>query len=331
MAVLRSFLPRETFPAVLMASAAGLLGLLLSLGLGALVGNFYQHQLEQRFAAVAGERAQDMQVGFQAHAADLDGVRRFFMNGDHVTQREFAGYVRGLTRPALSYAWVPRISHAERQAFEAAVRRDGIADFRVRQRAEDGALIPAAVRDLYYPLLFNESELVRDPRILGLDLAGLPGRLETLQRAERNGGVAASGVLRFVSRQAVEAAGEGGIILATPVYRDGERLQGFVIAAFSLRQLLHEQESGDAALNLSLELQDRSGLEGEALRYSSGSAADSPLQLQRELSLGDRRYSLLIRPTQAFIEANSTPILSIVLAAGTLRSEEHTSELQSQR
>ncbi len=104
------------------------------------------------------------------------------------------------------------------------------------------------------------------------------------------------------------------------MYRDGERLQGFVIAAFSLRQLLHEQESGDAALNLSLELQDRSGLEGEALRYSSGSAADSPLQLQRELSLGDRRYSLLIRPTQAFIEANSTPILGIVLAAGTLLS-----------
>ena len=209
MAVLRSFLLRETFPAVLMACAAGLLGLLLTLGLGALVGNFYQHQLEQRFAAVAGERAQDMQVGFQAHAADLDSVRRFFMNGDQVTQREFAGYVRGLTRPALSYAWVPRISHAERQAFEAAVRRDGIADFRVRQRAEDGALIPAAVRDLYYPLLFNESELVRDPRILGLDLADLPGRLETLQRAEHNGGVAASGVLRFVSRQAVEAAGEG--------------------------------------------------------------------------------------------------------------------------
>lgn len=320
MAVLRSFLLRETFPAFLMASAAGLLGLLLTLGLGALVGNFYQHQLEQRFAAVAGERAQDMQVGFQAHAADLDGVRRFFMNGDQVTQREFAGYVRGLTRWALSYAWVPRISHAERQAFEAAVRRDGIADFRVRQRAENGALIPAAVRDLYYPLLFNESEMVRDPRILGLDLAGLPGRLETLQRAERNGGVAASGVLRFVSRQAVEAAGEGGIILATPVYRAGERLQGFVIAAFSLRQLLHEQESGDAALNLSLELQDRSGLEGEALRYSSGSAADSPLQLQRELSLGDRRYSLLIRPTQAFIEANSTPILGTVLAAGTLLS-----------
>ena len=64
MAVLRSFLLRETVPAVLMASAAGLLGLLLTLGLGALVGNFYQHQLEQRFAAVAGERAQDMQVGF---------------------------------------------------------------------------------------------------------------------------------------------------------------------------------------------------------------------------------------------------------------------------
>lgn len=320
MAVLRSFLLRETFPAVLMASAGGLLGILLTLGLGVLVDSIYQHQLEQRFAAVAGKRAQDMQLGFQAHAADLDGVRRFFMNGDQVNRREFAGYVQGLTRPALSYAWVPLVSHAERQAFEAAVRSDGIADFMVRQRAEDGSLVPAAVRERYYPLLFNESDLLRDQRILGLDLGGLPGRLETLQRAERSGGIAVSGVLRFVSQQAVEAAGEGGIILATPVYRDGQRLQGFVIAAFSLRQLLQEQESGDATLNLSLELRDRSGLDGEPLHYSSGSAADSTLQLQRELSLGDRRYSLLIRPTQAFIEANSTPILGTVLVAGTLLS-----------
>ncbi len=38
MSLLRSFLLRETFPAVLLPSAAGLLGLLLTLGLGAGIG-----------------------------------------------------------------------------------------------------------------------------------------------------------------------------------------------------------------------------------------------------------------------------------------------------
>lgn len=326
MAVLRSFLLRESFLAWLLACGVGLGGLLLTLGLGALVDNAYQHQLEQRFASVAGERAQAMQAGFRAHAADLDGVRRFFMNADHVTQAEFAGYVRGLAQPALSYAWVPRVLQAERQAFEHEARAAGILAFMIRDRTPDGALVAAPVRDEYYPLLFLESEQVRDPQILGLDLTGLPGRLETLHRAERNGGVAASGVLQFISPQAVQAASDGGIILATPVYQDAgqatgsRRLRGFVAVAFSLRQLLHAHEGGDAALNLSLDLQDRSGLGGEMLHYRSGTAADSPLQLQRELQLGDRRYNLLIRPTQAFIAANSTPILGTVLASGGLLS-----------
>lgn len=324
MAVLRSFLLRETFPAALMAGAAGLIGFLLTLGLGALVDHFYRHQLEQRFAVAAGERADAMQAGFRAHAADLDGVRRFFVNADNVTQAEFAGYVQGLAQPALFYAWVPRVEHAQRQRFENAVRSDSHPGFTIHDRGADGSPVPAALRDEYYPLLFLSSQLAREPQFLGLDMSGLPGRLETLKRAARSGEVAASGRLVFVSQQAQATARDGGVILAAPVVGPGApetgRVRGFVIAAFSLQQLLHEHESIEAALNLSIELEDLSNLGGEKLRYSAGSASDSALQLRRELLLGDRRYGLHIRPTQAFLQANSSPIVAIVLAAGTLLS-----------
>lgn len=324
MAVLRSFLLRETFPAALMAGAAGLIGFLLTLGLGALVDHFYRHQLEQRFAIAAGERADAMQAGFRAHAADLDGVRRFFVNADNVTQAEFAGYVQGLAQPALFYAWVPRVEHAHRQSFENEVRADSLPGFTIHDRGADGSPVPAALRDEYYPLLFLSSKLAREPQLLGLDMSGLPGRLETLKRAARSGEVAASGRLLFVSQQAQATAHDGGIILAAPVVdvdaSATRRLRGFVVAAFSLQQLLHEHESTDAALNLSIELEDLSNLDGERLHYSAGSATDSALRLQRELLLGDRRYGLYIRPTQAFLQANSSPIVAIVLAAGTLLS-----------
>ncbi|WP_240008835.1 hypothetical protein [Aquipseudomonas campi] len=48
---------RDTSLAWLLAGIVCLGGLALTLGLSALLSNFYQHQLEQRFDAVAKDRA----------------------------------------------------------------------------------------------------------------------------------------------------------------------------------------------------------------------------------------------------------------------------------
>ncbi|MWV12528.1 diguanylate cyclase [Pseudomonas sp. R-28-1W-6] len=298
-------------------------GLLLTLGVAKVISGFYQHQLEQRFAAVAGERASTMQARFDAHVADLDGVRRFFTNADQVTRGEFAGYVDGLPQRAFSYAWLPRVTATQRGAFERRVRASGIADFQLRELAAGNALQVAGARAEYFPVLFIESTQMRGDDVLGLDVASIPQRGEILQRAERSKAMAVSGELRFVAASARQTVG---LMLAAPVFAvagpaAGESLRGFLVAAFSLEQLLHEQERAEDPLHLSLELRDSSGLPGQALRYrSTYPPAQSALQLNRELRLADRRYALSIRPTEAFMRANSVPLPALLLAAGVLLS-----------
>ncbi len=320
---------RGTSTAWLLAVAVCLGGLALTAGLSALLHNFYERQLELRFDAVATDRARAMQNSFTAHMDELDGVRRFFVNADQVTRSEFAGYVHDLPQQAFSYAWLPRVTDEQRQAFEQGAAALGAAGLQIRDLVSRGVLQPAGKRAEYFPILFIDSRYLRDEQVLGLDIAVLPERLDTLQRAGRGGDIAASGVIRFLAT----SVAEDGLILVAPVYsgampaavsqRQGDALRGYVLASFSLRQLLDRYENDQGALALSLELQDISDLGGQKLHYRSPQqpARESALLLTLELQLADRRYALTIRPSEEFLRANSTPGgLAIALTAGLLLS-----------
>lgn len=318
---------RDTSTAWLLAGTICLGGLSLTVGLAAVLSNFYQHQLEQRFEAVAKDRARAMQEDFAARADELDGIRRFFVNADQVTRSEFSGYVSGLPQRAFSYAWLPRVTGSQRQAFEEGARALGVPGLQIRDLLSRGVLQVSGPRAEYFPILFIDSRHLKAEQVQGLDIAALPERLDTLLRASRGGNMAASGVIRFLAT----SVAEDGLILAAPVYRggmpadplqrQGEALRGYVLASFSLQQLLSEHENSEDALNLSLELEDVSELGGQKLRYRSSQepVRESSLQLSRELQLADRRYALNIRPSEAFLQANTTPGgLAILLTAGIL-------------
>ncbi|UUY07127.1 diguanylate cyclase [Pseudomonas sp. J452] len=310
-----------------MAGTICLGGLALTIGLAAVLSNFYQHQLEQRFDAVAKDRARSMQDDFAARTHELDGIRRFFVNADQVTRSEFTGYVGDLPQHAFSYAWVPRVTDSQRQAFEAGAVTLGVPGLQIRDWVSRGVLQVAGRRAEYFPILFIDSRHLKAEQVLGLDIAALPERLNTLQRAGQGGNMTASGVLRFLAT----SVAEDGLVLAAPVYRgampedpaqrQGAALRGYVLASFSLQQLLSGHENSEDALSLSLELRDISGLDGQKLHYRSAqeSAPESRLLHSRELQLADRRYTLTIRPSALFLQANTTPGgLAIVLTSGML-------------
>lgn len=318
---------RDASLAWLLAGIVCLGGLALTLGLSAVLSTFYQRQLEQRFDAVAKDRARSIQNDFAAHTHELDGIRRFFVNADQVTRGEFTGYVSGLPQRAFSYAWLPRVTDPQRQAFETGAGVLGVPDWQIRDWVSRGVLQVAGRRAEYFPILFIDSLYLKDEQVLGLDVAALPERLDTLLRAGQGGDIAASGVIRFLAT----SVAVDGLILAAPVYRGsmpadlaqrrGDALRGYVLASFSLQQLLGAHENSEDALSLSVELEDVSALGGQKLHYRSPQkpAQESSLQLTRELQLADRRYTLSIRPSEVFLQANTTPGgLAIVLTAGVL-------------
>lgn len=69
---------------------------------------------EQRTVSVAfqlevDERFSRLQRRFNTQVLKLDVVRRFFINADDVTEKEFLGFVTPLAGEDEAYGWVPRI------------------------------------------------------------------------------------------------------------------------------------------------------------------------------------------------------------------------------
>lgn len=283
--------------------------------------NLNQQQLRQRFQLLASERYSRIEERFQDQEQRLDGLRRFFVNSDHVTRHDFEGYAKPLLRRTQAYAFAPLISRAQRAAFEQAVRREGQPGFAIVQLNAAGQMEPAADQDDYAPVLYSQTQSpLGSP--LGYDLLAQPLRRATLERARALNGLAVSPPMHLV---AVDPGYARGVLLAAPVrrYQDGSspeaRPYGYVLAVISLRQLVADGLPTAASDNLSVRILDLS-VEGqhEVLYESSNPPVTSHLSASRLLRLADRDYQVQIRPSAAFLHANHSSLTSLVILGSLL-------------
>ncbi len=84
------------------------------------------------------------------------------------------------------WAWVPVVPAAERDPFEARMRRAGLCGFSLWQHNVQGERCPVAKRDVYYPVLYCEPKTVENS-LCGLDCGSDPDLSEALQIALRTG------------------------------------------------------------------------------------------------------------------------------------------------
>lgn len=283
----------------------------------------FERQLQQRFSWAASAHGTLLQVQIDERSKDLDGVRRFFSLSEVVTRSEFATYAKPLLQDALAVAWMPKVEDSQRQAFEARTSVETATRFRISQLDEHAKLIAASSRPRYFPLLYIESSrLVNSP--FGLDMASHPDRQQVLLRAFETGTPVASAVMQLIGP---DSAYRSGLLLvaavcplqpAQPACAD---LRGYVMVSLSLRELMEPAGKSDPLANLAVELHEMVGDQPTLLYRSEARAAkDSDLLYVRELTLGERHYQLTIRPTPAFVQANRSSALLVILAAGVLIS-----------
>ncbi|WP_273826075.1 sensor domain-containing diguanylate cyclase [Pseudomonas asplenii] len=303
--------------AVLVLLGGGLLTLLLAVGTRGL----YERQLQQRFELLASERFSRIEERFDDQVQRLDSLRRFFVNSDVVSRREFAGYARPLLLRTQAYAWAPRVGGSARKLFERRVRAEGFGDFSIRELDAQGRLRPASVRDEYVPVLYSETQSsLGSP--LGHDLLAQPQRRETLERARQSGLMAISPPLNLVG---VEPDYARGALLVAPVVMSATVGQpqpgplGYVLAVISMRQLLADGLPEQSHDNLSVRILDLStAAEHELLYQSLNPPAESALVAVRLLRLADRDYQVTLNPSEAFMQSNHSSVVSLGVLGGLL-------------
>ena len=215
-AVLRArWLPRLLVPALLAALLAGAMALewrerrpmatwgqlrhletVLCAVFGLLltgVGGWVVHDAErcsrlESFTALAQAQAEGVAAVFPQLRDRLELLAHFFESDERVDRDEFLAYAEPLVRDGLAevWAWAPAVGAAELAALTERAQSDGLADFSVWQADAAGRRTPAKGREVYYPVLYVESQMTNGLP-LGADLGADPQCRVGLATAARTG------------------------------------------------------------------------------------------------------------------------------------------------
>ncbi len=316
-----------------------------------------------RFERLANDRRQRVQRTINASLEVLHSLASFFRGSQMVERHEFRTFLDDSLRrhPEIySLQWRPRVLAAERAAFEAQARAEGIADYEIRDATLAGRLVRAGARPDYFPVLFAEP-LERSRVILGLDRSNEPERQSLLERTLRRSGRSAlpvaSGGVRLSELES-DTRDPYAILVTMPVYRHGgvprneaERLHGlagFVVAMYRVGGLLEAALRREAPGGMDLAVVDESeGLPAELLYYHPARAPGAPrlgpgnwmrrtgLRSKGTVKLADRSLSLvsLARSDRtlgalAFWVAGTVLVLFSVTGASLWISLRHTRRIQ---
>ncbi len=234
-----------------------------------------RHNRQDMFARLAASRTLAIADVLQdIRAVELEGLARFFAGSEYVDHREFKHFTGYLTQnPAVqAWVWVPAVSAADRLRFEEEARAAGLTGFEIWQEDAQGQKIPAATRDVYYPV-FQAAPLEVNDYALGFDLGSEPLRRGAMEEARRTGLATASDPVALV----LESSENKGLVVFRPVFDDEDPslLRGFALAVLRMSKLLEYAAGLDtSAMHMDIAFLRH---DGEIETLASSCSADQPL------------------------------------------------------
>ena len=298
-------------PALLWPLVVFAAGLLLTAGLAwvALWGSGVRDK--GRFEIAVQSTSMSIEAELDAYIGLLRAGAAFFAGSLHVDHEEFRAAAERFQLPKYypgvqGIGFAKRVMAADREAFVAAQRRLGPADFDISPEGE---------RPEYFPIVFLEPEDRRNRHAIGYDMFSDPTRRKAMERARDSGTAAASERVTLV--QEIDARKQAGFLIYEPVYRGGrvpateaerrERLEGFVYSPFRADDLLAGMLGDNRLPWVMFEIYDGQDLVSDQLLYRSDGAVFAKPAFDRlvQLQIADHTWTVRYRSTVVFEEASS--------------------------
>ena len=241
----------------------------------------------------------------------LKSIAGLYAASRDVERKEFRAFVDTLGEHSAVQAleWIPRVSRAQRAAFEQAARQEGFAEFTFSERQSQGQMVAAGLREAYFPVYFVEP-YAGNEAALGFDLGSSVARLEALNQARDNGQMVATSRITLVQ----ETGDQYGFLVFHPIYRSGTprstlaqrraNLIGFGLGVFRIGDLVTEAMVGNSPSQtpLAIQILDQSAPEKSRRLYpksaglDDGAAARLDEDTTRLLDVAGRKWLLVATP-----------------------------------
>jgi PAS domain S-box-containing protein len=340
----RPSLKRE-LPAIITLST----GITLAVVLFAVVHGLECKAIQNEFNLDAENYSVALEKGIEGKLNELRNLEGFYGSSPHVTRAAFRTYVNNvLSHNAGIYAlqWIPRVARAERGLYESAARKDGFPKFRFTKLNSRREFVLSDTKDEYFPVYFTEPDRENE-MALGLDLASLPARKTSLDKARDTGAAVATGRIRLAGEKGSEFA----FLALQPLYRNGlphysladrrKNLIGFAAGVFYIRDLAEAALKGINLDGIKISLVDDSAPPEDAALYSNlqhENSAGSILFFFTTLNIADRKWMVQFYPTDQYLSAHKTPYSWTILGGGigftilftlyALKRERYASEIE---
>ena len=221
-------------------------------------------RIKLRFENDAASLAHQLEKNINVPLEALHVIKSFYASSDNIEREEFRTFVtRQLVRhPGIqALEWIPRVSNAERAAYEVTARQDGYAHFQITQRAQQGTMTKATPRKEYFPVYYVEPYKGNEIAF-GFDLGSSPARLDALNKSRDTGTPIATSRITLVQ----ETSKQFGFLVFMPIYKKGlprktidqrrQNLSGFALGVFRIGDMVNIITSGVRKDHIELEIYD---------------------------------------------------------------------------
>jgi signal transduction histidine kinase/integral membrane sensor domain MASE1 len=250
-----------------------------------------------------------LQASLEEEGVFLEQLGESFV-GRHqaITPADFKELVHKLVQrfPTIqAVEWAPRVTAAEREAFEAAQRKE-FPGFVIRERDPAGPLRPAAARAQFYPVTYLEP-VAGNQEAIGFDLASTSERRAAIETTLASGQVAASAPVRLVQERGEQAG-----VLLTYAVPSGATGQGIVLVALRMGTFT-ERLLGSLRSIMTVRFVDAAGTRP---LFDDSAATEATEPFETAFDFGTRRYVLQTEPGALYLTTHRGWESWIVLAAG---------------
>jgi len=258
------------------AATVLLLGLVLSILGSKFLFDYTKQQQQLLIERNAESQSEQLQISITSAINVLSSISAFFRVEENIDQDRFFKFVKSdaaVKTGILALAWVPRITHEQRQKFETALNKELRGYRSITEMNGHGLIVPAPIRDEYFPVQHVFTDFDTE-LFTGLNITSQFNTRNNLNAAIKSGhllttdGKRAS--LNTPERKTFQAY--------FPVYNsdseenkfDHDNLIGFAVGLFDIQTLVQNTFKNSASLNLLL-LDVDSNLTDQLLYKSSSS------------------------------------------------------------
>ena len=284
------------------------------------------HRIYEAFGREIDAHASSIEKQVHDDVAILLSLKALFDASDEVSRAEFHTFTSFLLSryPSMqAVGWNPRVPASRRADFETRAKNNGLDQFQITEKTEQGEMVRAGQRDEYYPVYYIEP-LAGNQTALAYDVTSNPTRREALYASRDTGQPRATGRITLVQ----ETANEWGLLTFIPIYKGmptsiAERqaaMQGVVTGVFRIHDLLLNAGAArpaDGMIDLTLldEISDKKTERLYATELAGEKLAVAYRYEKRLRPTSGRQWKLIATPTTAYIskQRSSSPFVSFLI------------------